>query len=240
MDALNIRAYGQTDRGLVRDENEDNLFMDTFRHVYAVADGLGGLPGGAAASTIAVTRLAGFMENAQLNHRLPFEAIFNEIQDAVVEEGLKFDEEIGIATTLTLGQIMGTKLLMAHAGDTGVFLFRGSEVKQLTKDHTMAQDIIDRMRTTSQVSIPDYYHHTLTRCVGQTDGVEPDIYECELQAGDRLLMYSDGVTKTWEHAELQASFYLAEDPESLVRQIVDVGNERGGPDNITAIAIFVD
>lgn len=239
-DALKIRAYGLTDRGLMRDENEDNLFMDEFRHVFAVADGLGGLPEGSRASTVAVTRLRELVEELGLDAPLNFQYCVDIIQQAVCEAGKDIADEIGMATTLTIAQIIGKTLRIGHVGDSGVFLYRDHRQEQLTVDHTMAQDIIDRMHASERVSIPEYYHHTLTRCVGQTGDIDVDIYEYELHRGDRLLLYTDGVTKTWKDSELTASFNLASEPAALAHQIIDVANQRGGPDNITAIALFIE
>lgn len=237
---LKISAYGQTDRGLMRDENEDNLMLDEFKHVFAVADGLGGLPEGSLASTIAVTRLREYVDQLGINQPADYPKIFSKIQAIVVEEGRTIDDEIGMATTLTIAQIVGDTLHIGHLGDTGVFLFRDNTLQQLTKDHTMAQDIIDKMNTSEQVSIPEYYHHTLTRCIGQIDDLSPDTYEFKVKKKDRLLLYTDGVTKTWKRSELQASFHIHDNPETLVQKIIEVANQRGGPDNITAIAVYID
>ncbi len=238
---LSIQAYGQTDRGLIRDENEDNLMVDEFKYVFAVADGLGGLPEGSVASAIAVTRLREIAEKLTLNTALPFNEAFLDIHTAVIEAGNKIDPELGIATTLTALQIIDNEIVVCHIGDSGLFLLRGKEFRQLTKDHTMAQDIIDRMKTSQNVSIPDYYYHTLTGCIGQIgDDITPDFFTFNIQAGDRLILYTDGVTKTWKRQELQASANIALTPEELVQQIITVANKRGGPDNTTAIAIFVN
>ena len=236
---MKFRIFGNTDRGLVRNENEDNLLMADDCQVYAVADGLGGLPDGALASTTATQHLQELLNKNGASKPLPMPDLFADIHQTVCENYDGVDE-IGMATTLTVAQIHDGQLHVAHMGDSGIFLFRIGECRQLTTDHTMAEEMMERMTAEEAENIPEYFHHTLTRCVGQAGDIEVDTLEEALEVGDRILLYTDGVTKTWEGKELLAAFNLANDPEELVGQIIKTANARGGPDNVTVIVIFVE
>ncbi len=238
---MNIRAYGQTDRGLVREKNEDSYFLDPAMGIYAVADGLGGLPRGAEASELAIQLLEEKVGcRSGENGKLDFIKIFNEINERVFREGKLASGEIGMGTTLTSARIHHQIMDIAHVGDTAIFRFRGENWDQLTIDHTMEQEIRDRLQPGEDAFIPDYFSHTLTRCIGQGETIQPDVYHVELEAGDRYLICSDGVTKTMSPKELSRLIWECDSPEQYVSGVITLGNNRGGPDNITAIALFVD
>lgn len=235
---LTLDVYGQTDQGIIRSDNQDALLMDTQHQIYAVADGLGGLSGGAQASMLAVERVKSLIAGDPPEEQPDLEYLFREMQNAVQEEGDKIEDELGMGTTFTMVNLRGNAMRIGHMGDSGIFLFRNEEVFQLTMDHTMAQEILDSQHATSRISIPEYYYHTLTRCLGQESDGGPDIFEHKIQQNDRYLLYSDGVTKVFNHEELLERIYQFNDAQSFVEFVIHMSNERGGPDNTTAIALF--
>jgi len=237
---LRIWAAGKTDCGLMRSENEDSFYLNLQRGIYAVADGLGGLPHGALASKTAIDAVDEYLRSPSVNGTVDYAALFDFANECVQQKARELGEEIGIGTTLTLAHITQSQLRIAHAGDTGVFLFKNAQWAQLTIDHTMAQEMRDRLGPNDNSYIPDYYNHTLTRCIGQPENFKTDIYAQDLAAGDRLLLYTDGVTKVFDHDELAQKVAESTDPEVLVESLILDGNERGGPDNITAIALFCE
>lgn len=237
---LRFQAYGSTDRGLVREKNEDHLLVDEALRIFAVADGLGGLPEGALASAIAVKSLQHYAQQCPAQTLVPFKDCFNYIQQEVEAQNSELLSDIGMATTLTAAQLLDGHLHIAHIGDTGVFLFRDKTWRQLTEDHTMAQEFLDQMPQKDLSRVPEYFYHTLTRCIGQSGDINVDLLEIPVRAGDRFLIYSDGVTKTWEMKELQSCVENAADPKTLVHHIITTANERGGPDNTTVIALFAE
>ncbi len=103
----------------------------------------------------------------------------------------------------------------------------------------MAQDMLDRLGPGENAYIPEYFAHTLTRCIGQNDPLDIDTYEYKIEGGERLLLFTDGVTKTMSMRELHELFFAYDDPKPLVKRIIKTANERGGPDNVTAIALFL-
>ena len=236
-----FRAYGRTDRGKVRETNEDSMLCAQNIGVFAVADGLGGLPRGEIASRTAVQSIADQIED-KVSPNMGKDSVLQATflaNRAVYDRGSSINEETGIGTTLTLIRIISNRLYAAHVGDTSLYLQRRGQLSKLSKDHTMAQDVKDRLGPDEEAYIPDYFAHTLTRCLGQQTTIDVDVFDHSIIGDDRIFLCSDGVQKVFEDSELSRLIHSATDPQSLVDQIVEQGNERGGPDNITAIAIFV-
>ncbi|MGF1448553.1 MAG: PP2C family protein-serine/threonine phosphatase [Opitutales bacterium] len=237
---LRLHAFGLTDRGLVRRQNEDAFLLDDQARLYAVADGLGGLPEGSVASSLATEALKDFQQENPWDAFPDFEAMFRYINERVVRRGLEINTELGIGTTLTAVHFLEDTLRIGHVGDTGVLLLRDNQLQQLTRDHTMAQEMLDRLQPGDDPYIPEYYTHTLTRCIGQDGDLQVDVETFVVQPGDRILLFTDGVTKTHEMDELSEKLQQLDTPETFVRGVIELANERGGPDNVTAIAIYLE
>lgn len=234
-----ISSYGQTDRGLVREANEDAFWVDDQNRLYAVADGLGGLPRGAEASDLAIQLLRELVASApDERSKNDFGRIFQTINQRVYLQGRSEGGELGMGTTLTTVRITDTRMVVGHVGDTAIVRFRGSVPDKITSDHTMEQEIRDRLKPGEDAFIPDYFAHTLTRCIGQADDLSTDVLCLEIEAGDRFLICSDGITKVFDLPELGRIVAASETPKACVSSLIRIGNNRGGPDNLTAIAIF--
>ena len=238
VDNLKVSSFGLSDRGKMREKNEDMLYVDDSKRVYAVADGLGGLPRGALASKLAIKLLEKSIEK-ESNGTLNFEHLFNSINETVYLEGQKVSEEVGIGTTLTVIHLKNNSMDIGHIGDCTAFICRDNKWHKLTTDHTMEEEIRSRLAPDDDTEIPEYFSHTLTRCIGQQGEIETDVYNKDLKAGDRILICSDGISKTLTDEELHDETLIADTPESLIRGLIDIANDRGGPDNSTGIAIFI-
>lgn len=238
---MKFRSFGQTDRGLVREKNEDAFYLNDLHRVYAVADGLGGLPRGAEASAMAIDELASLLDhNHRAERHADIPALFRRINDTVYQAGRLAGGEIGMGTTLTVAFLLPDRLAVGHVGDTSLFRFRRDQWKKITADHTMEQEIRSRLKPGEEVFIPEYFSHTLTRCIGQGEEIETDVYQAILQPGDRYLLCSDGITKVLNPRELSQLIQQAESPKAFVQGLLSLANHRGGPDNSTAIALFFD
>lgn len=238
MGQLKYSVFGRSDIGRVRTKNEDSYLIDHEHLIYAVADGLGGLPGGALASQIAIREFQRAID-ANSSPGIEFQSIFNVITEKVYEAG-KDIGELGIATTLTGGQIIDSTLCIGHAGDSGLFIFSNDAWQKLTTDQTMAQEMRDAMEPGENKYIPDFYNHTLTACLGQTAPLSIHSYQHKLQAGEKILFFTDGVTKALQAEELHALAIKSKTPKNFIDTLIKECNIRGGPDNITAIALFVE
>ncbi|QYY35347.1 PP2C family serine/threonine-protein phosphatase [Ruficoccus sp. ZRK36] len=236
-----VLIYGATDRGLMRSENEDALLVDAKRGFFAVADGLGGLPEGAMASEIAIELLSKWAQQHKEGESVRFRPVFDHINEAVYQRGREISADLGIGTTLTAAYLHARQLTIGHIGDTALVVFKADGTwEQLTQDHTMAQEMLDQLQPGEDAYIPDYFNHTLTRCLGQMGEIKTDIIEAILEPGDRVLIFSDGVTKTHNMDEVQELIFSVSRPQTFVKSLIKTANERGGPDNITAIALFIE
>ena len=240
MGSITLETFGLSDIGKAREMNEDALLVDDKHQVFAVADGLGGLPRGALASSLTIQYVV--QQVALMNPGVTVEwpAVFSYVNLRVYREGHKINREIGIGSTLTIARIEGKHMSVGHVGDCTIFLCRNTKFKKITRDHTMEEEIRSRLQPGEETYIPEYFTHTLTRCIGQQETIEVDIFERTLQKGDRILICSDGITKAVAPEELHEGISSSAQPEAFVRKIIATANHRGGPDNATGIAIFVN
>ena len=236
---MNISSFGHSDKGKVRSCNEDMFLVDDSHCIYAVADGLGGLPGGKTASNLAIQYLEEAVSLQDFPDNMNYGELFDHINGKVHKEGLKIDREIGIGTTLTVLQFNSKDVIIGHVGDSAILLFRRNSWIQLTTDHTMEEEMRARLKPGEDAYIPEYFSHTLTRCIGQQGGLSTDVYKFTPRPGDRFLICSDGITKTMSEEEIHQESMATQTPKEMVMKLIEIANERGGPDNATCIAIFV-
>ena len=235
---MQLSSFGITNLGKVRHTNEDALFIDKAHQVYAVADGLGGLPGGAEASQRIMQILEQRMRRTDPSHeRVDRAELINGINEIVVNEGLDAHPHSGIGSTLTIGQIVGDQLLIGHIGDSAAYLLRDDDLKKLTIDHTIAQEMIDRQGESTRDVIPPEYSHTLTCCVGQGEILRVDSKSITIKPGDRLLLCTDGLDKVISSEAIKEGLARKQSPEEACHQLTQMANDNEGPDNITVIVI---
>jgi PPM family protein phosphatase len=234
---MQFESHGISDIGRTRRRNEDSFLVDRDHAAFAVADGLGGLPDGALASSKAITMLGeALMDNDGPDD---LNALFQRINSEIQRLGQQLSPETGIGTTLTVGMIEGDRLRIAHVGDTAIYRFRKDDWEQLTMDHTLEQEIRNRPDFNPRIPIPRRHSHVLTRCLGQIEDLMVDTHSAPLSPGDRLLFCSDGVTLSITHDEIHECIQQADTPEAAVSELIALANERGGRDNATAIAVFL-
>ncbi len=224
----------------MRSENEDSYFVSEPHQLFAVADGLGGLPEGSVASGLATEVINEYLAGLAPGDAVDFGSMFERVNLRVFEKGRSISADMGIGTTLTVAQFRQDRFHIGHVGDTGLVVFGKDSWRQVTRDHTMAQDMLDRLRPGEHAYIPEYFSHTLTRCIGQLASIKVDTYEDIIVPGERALLFSDGVTKTMEMDEIHEKILATDSPKDLVNEIIETANYRGGPDNVTAIAVYFD
>jgi serine/threonine protein phosphatase PrpC len=237
---INLRSAYHTDIGKVRKENEDRALFDESAMLFGVADGVGGLPGGAEAAQEAVDIVTSAILAATPSEELDLTAIVTTANDAVAALGMRLSPGLGIGSTLTLGCIRGSRLKLAHVGDSRAFLIRNGEINPLTEDHSVENEAKRRRARGEVVYYSEAQRGALTRCIGQAVPPEVDLLDRALVGGDRLLFCTDGVTRMVTEKELGAAAAQASDPLALAKQLVDLAVERGGPDNATVVAVLVD
>lgn len=236
---LSFTAEARSDCGLHREANEDSYLLMPEEGVFAVADGLGGLPHGALASRSAVDLLRERLLCRGDGPELDLEALVREVNAGIVSLGERISSRRGIGTTLTLVRLDEGFLRFAHVGDSRALLFRDGIGSSLTTDHTMEQEFIERFGDHHGLEIPEHFAHTLTRCIGQRERLDVDCGEVRLQPGDRVLLCTDGITKVVPPGVLQSMIARYDNPGSFLDAVIDRANELGGPDNETGVALFL-
>jgi serine/threonine protein phosphatase PrpC len=247
-----------SDIGRQREQNEDSAFGLLQQRIsdagaqalglFILADGMGGQAAGERASAVAVQaagecllrevflplldptglRWSGVPINEAIGHA--FEAANAGVLDAAP----------GGATTLTLVIMIGRRLYVGHAGDCRLYLLRDGALRALTRDHSILSRLIElgqASESEGRAADQDPRRHTLYRAVGQAEGAEYDLLSFTLEAGDGLLLCCDGLWGTVSDAEMAHVLTQAGSPAEACRQLVDLANRSGGPDNITAIVI---
>ncbi|MBO46073.1 MAG: hypothetical protein CMJ96_04165 [Planctomycetes bacterium] len=239
---MNLRSFGYTDVGFVRESNEDAFLVSDAKGIYAVADGLGGLPHGSLASRMAVQFFDAMIANANVcRSEDELNIVVHGIHRFLMENGEKVAGENGIGTTLTALRTFENQAMMVHVGDSAAFILNGNGLCKISRDHTLEQEILDKLKpgeTIDEKDLPDYYHHTLTRCLGQDTDFSVDFAEYSLNAGDRVLICSDGITNMIEQDNLEELCLISDDPKVCAMHIVDMANQNGGVDNSTAVCVF--
>src|SRR6478609_9048613 len=157
---LPVASAGLTDRGLQREINEDGFVCEPDLGLFAVADGLGGLPRGELASRLALDELVRLVRELPRDAAPDWQEIFERINRIVLAAGREISATLGIGTTLTVVRALPGRLVLGHVGDSGLFAFpTGGKAVQLTRDHTMAQEMLDAHGPSVASSIPESYHH---------------------------------------------------------------------------------
>ncbi len=235
-----LRSGSATDVGRVRTVNQD-LPLER-PNLYAVADGMGGHVGGEVAARVAVETLEQAFERAPTLAGL--REAFTEANTAVWHESQANTELRGMGTTLTAMALVGEAggrdvLALANVGDSRAYVFSNGEMVQVTDDHSLAEERMRHGEMTEEEAAVHPQRHILTRALGVTSDVEADMWELELRAGDRVLLCSDGLTNEVEPDEMAAVLRTVPDPQEAAQRLVDIANEHGGADNITAVIVDV-
>jgi protein phosphatase len=236
---LSLRAAALSDIGRVRRENEDRYLLDDQGMVFGVADGVGGLPGGAEAAQLAIEEFARGIPT-QVDGHFDLVPLVHRTNQAVLQLGQKLSPSMGIGTTLTVGCVRHQTFVIAHVGDSRAYVAGRREFVRLTEDHSVENEA--RLRRARGEIV--YYHeanrNALTRCIGQPTPPDVDIITRPLEPGDRFLFCTDGVTRLLPDSELGSILAQAEHPQAAIEEIVRLAVRRGGPDNATGVVVFVD
>ena len=236
---LLVAGYGDSHVGAVRDTNEDALIVDGKWGLYAVLDGMGGASAGDVASTKARDVIHEYVRarRSALGPRQLLEAAINAASAAVHGEAQRRRDRRGMGTTVVACLIDGRRATVAHVGDSRAYLLRDGRLHRLTNDHTIVAELVARGAIQPDEADRHAYKNVLSRNLGAKATAAVDVNEIELQAGDRLLLCSDGL---YGYAASEALHQLiaSTDPAAdVVRDLIDAALRGGGGDNVTAILI---
>ena len=232
-------AAGRSEVGLHRSGNEDSALINGV--LIAVADGMGGHAGGEVASKVAITTLAQILPLLN-NDEMDSESLEDFLQSAVLEvdHEIKLTAEAddrlsGMGTTLTAIALYREKAYVLHTGDSRAYRLRGKEFLQITKDHSVVQELIDAGKITESEAAVHPQRSVLTNVLMGHGNITSLLIEYDVKAGDKFLICSDGLSNVVSNAEIQQ---LISDSDAISK-LISLTYERGAPDNVTVVVAEV-
>lgn len=219
-----------------------------------VADGMGGMAAGDVASRMAICKLIELLVDTPdwtlaLKRNKDVKTVFERMTrrfyeiDRTLKDEAKSDNTLyGMGTTLTVAGTLGNDLVLGHVGDSRAYLLRGDIFRQLTRDHTLAQMLIDAGVASSDDPAPRSMRHVLTAAIGSLDErIEPQVQRFRLCPGDQLLLCTDGLTEMVDDELIASVLRNSSSAQLACDNLIDVALGGGGTDNITVVvARFTD
>ncbi|HIJ59488.1 MAG TPA: CHASE2 domain-containing protein, partial [Nitrospirae bacterium] len=237
---LKVIIGAKSDIGRIRAKNEDSYSIDKSFGILAVADGVGGNVGGEIASRMAIDKMRSYIKDNYSKFSSDYSQLMKNAiifaNNYVYGFAMSNSELKGMATTLTAGFIVGSRLIIGHIGDSRAYLYRNELLEQLTEDHTVAVE-----KSIRNLSTDDFekMRHVLTRAIGIGESLDVDTFELNLVKGDILLLCSDGLYTMIKEDDIISTLKVYEDPEMVCGALVNFANKNGGKDNITVITAFI-
>ncbi len=240
-----MKAYGSTNRGIVRPTNQDSYAVEGFERegalLLVVCDGMGGANAGNVASRLAVER---FVEEVRQEIQPDMDDTYIEdllrvgaqyANQSVFELSASQPEFQGMGTTLVAALVQGNRAVFVNVGDSRGYLLRGGGIRQITEDHSYVQEMVRKGRLTPEESRRHPHRNLITRAVGVDTFVDSDLFHVPLENGDKLLLCSDGLTGMVEDSEI--AHIIGDTPvlENAAEKLIDTACANGGVDNITVV-----
>lgn len=239
-----MNVFFETNKGIMRENNEDSLIVEEFDNycLYAVADGMGGHKAGEVASSIAIEGIRSyFIESVGKENFQPPSFIIESVNlsnDKIRKESLKNEECYGMGTTVTMAVIDKKQdtIYIGNVGDSRAYLFRDDVIKQITIDHTYVNELLKDGRITAEEAKKHPKRNVITRALGSEEFVHADIFELELYKNDILLLCTDGLT-THVSDDKMLDIIKEYGSSESVQKLIKLANDNGGTDNITIIIV---
>lgn len=236
---------GLSDRGRLRERNEDRWSVDVDLGLFVVSDGMGGRPAGEVASevvvetlpTLVTTHLGAAPDLAARDATQRLGTVLAQLSADVRQGSQDTPRLAGMGATAVLALVRRAIALIAHVGDSRAYLWREHRVHRLTRDHSLAQALADAGAITHQQAAGHPARGQLTRHIGMVGEALPDVRRIALHPADRLLLCSDGLTGMLDDTRIAAILTGCPDPHHACRTLIDAANDAGGTDNITVVVV---
>lgn len=231
-------ATGRSEVGLHRTGNEDSALINGV--LIAVADGMGGHAGGEVASKVAITTLAQtlpFLNNDEMDPESLEDFLLSALLDVdneIAETQAENDRLAGMGTTLTAIALYRNQAYVLHAGDSRAYRLRGKELTQLTKDHSVVQELIDSGAISESEAASHPQRSVLTNVFMGQGNITPLLISYEAKPGDKFLLCSDGLNNVVSNSEIQEALKNSNQSE-ILGDLITLTYERGAPDNVTIV-----
>ena len=261
---IHTSHYALTDRGRTREHNEDTFLVAdldgghalrepraTERAVsargmlYLVADGMGGAAAGEIASEMAAVEIHRQMVDRWSELQEASEAAFADALRSAVEAAnerlhgyaTEHPEVRGMGTTATVAGVLAGRLYLAQVGDSRGYLVRGQDARQLTRDQSLTQRLVEVGELTEEEAEASERRNIILQALGPDARIKVDLSWQELQRGDVLIICSDGLSSVVRRDDIAAIVTTETEMKTICERLIDLANERGGPDNITVVAV---
>jgi len=242
-------AFGVTDKGRSRASNEDCFAIHEPLGLVVVADGMGGHNAGEVASRMAVDVLSDYFSTDQAEWPFGFDAevsaAANRMRTAILlanvqilESAITVDDYAGMGTTVVAAQVWGRRLVCGHVGDSRLYVWSGGSLRALTADDSWMASMLANDPGANPALLQQHpMRHALTNVVGTRPRTDVHLVETELNAGDRILMTTDGVHEVVDDGRLERLISQDRQPEEIANAIVKTALARGSRDNLTAVVV---
>lgn len=238
-----MRVFARSDIGKTRDINQDAYYISDEKEkikLFILADGMGGYNGGEIASKLAITSVKNYIHSnfdATSKDKVNMQELIRsaiEYANMIVYEESKKDVNLeGMGTTLEVGLIYNNRVYIGHIGDSRIYRIRKEFIRQLTIDHSYVEKLVKDGTITREESYAHPKKNMLTRALGCTAFVEPDVTIKGFLKDDILLLTSDGLTNMVKNGEIYD--IIRDDIGKATDRLIQTANDRGGYDNITII-----
>ena len=244
---------GQTDPGLIRKKNEDNLGLFPEQGLFFVADGVGGMPAGEIASMLVVEVLPPLLnqrldpaltEQPAVRESLSQSEIITRLKQAVIDlsnrisaESQKNPEYAGMASTLVFVLFTKKHLFIGHLGDSRAYLLKDESLHQMTNDHTLVRHLLQAKAITQEEAVEHPGKDQLVQYIGMVMAPNPDVICVPRVSGEKVLLCSDGLTDMLSKYEITQFLLKNSSPESTCKALIKAANLAGGKDNVTVVIV---
>lgn len=239
-----IKAWGITDRGAVRHQNQDAYYLDVPGNLAlaVVCDGMGGAKAGNVASTLAVDTFVEALRSGSIDAQEPDDALARAAEQAnraVFDRAVSDPACQGMGTTMVAVLLTDRSAHILNIGDSRCYLVTETGISRVTRDHSVVEDLVQKGRITPEEARLHPRKNLITRALGAEERVRADLYHLDLAVGDCLLLCSDGLSNIVTDQELLYEIIHGGEKEDCCRRLLDIAMSRGAPDNVTAVLIQV-
>lgn len=230
-----------SNKGKIRSDNEDSyLVKDNSYPLIAVADGMGGHQAGEVASDLAVKILKDYQFDYDNDLLKELETVFNQANQQILSKGETNPEYHGMGTTLTAAIIHQNNLNIAHIGDSRIYLLRNKDLKQITSDHSLVNELLKKNQISCQEAFDHPQKNIITQALGTADKLEIESKKVELEKGDKLLFSTDGLHDMLRFNEIKELVTLDNGLKEIKELLAKEAMDRGGNDNITFVLVEIN
>jgi PPM family protein phosphatase len=232
-----LEAFGLSDPGCVRPNNEDYYLLAPEDGLYLVADGMGGAQAGERASKLAVDTVADFIRTAPRRDAEALAEAFQEANNRVMKAASNDIDLEGMGTTLVAALEAGPEILIASVGDSRAYVYQGDELIGVTEDQTWVHEVGRRLGIDENSLRTHPMRHVLTMAIGVSPELRVHSYALKPEPGTEVLICSDGLHGVIDEGVIAGALAGKGSLESKCRQLVEAAKEAGGPDNITTVLL---